>query len=337
MDRLHRHANCEIDLFDFIPFAALDIICETAMGVRINAQSNPTNDYVRAVMSQSEIVFGRFLNPFMPDWWFNRTTLGRQEQKNIETLHRFTMEVIQQKMSNDNFNCSEASRKRFVFIDLLVNQYHNAKIEIEDIREEVDTFMFEGFDTTTSAISWIVFLLGHHPHCQKRLYDEIEEWWPLSASIPSIDSNCLAALKYLDACVKESLRLFPSVPIIGRRLSKSIQFGSYIVPKHATTIVYLYGLHRNGATFPQPNQFRPERFLGNANLNRAHSFGFLPFSAGQRNCIGQKLALLEIKLMILYLIRSFRIESLVALDQVSISVELVMRPKSKMAIRLIAR
>lgn len=76
VDSLAKTAGQEIDLFEYVPYAALDVICETAMGVNIKSQSNAKTSYVKAVMLQSEVVFNRLLNPLMPDWIFSRTAAG---------------------------------------------------------------------------------------------------------------------------------------------------------------------------------------------------------------------------------------------------------------------
>jgi cytochrome P450 len=365
VNSLSRVANQDIDIFDFIPYAALDIICETAMGVNIRSQSNPKTSYVKAVMLQSEVVFSRFFNPLMSDWMFYRTEAGKKHRKSIEMLHTFTLRVINEKIeersrpghvrqydeqggsTTDNLYMS--GRKRLAFMDLLVDAYLDQiesstvtsgamnKIDIEGIREEVDTFMFEGFDTTAAAVSWIIFLLGHNQECQQRLYEELEQLLGNSGdSNAHIDQKCLSQFKYLEACVKEGLRLFPSVPMIGRRLTADLQFGPFKVPKNTTSVVYLYGLHRDPNTFPDPDRFLPDRFLGDQ-LHQRHAFAYLPFSAGQRNCIGQKFAQMETKIMLLYLVRNFHIESTVPLDQVSICIELITRPKSRLGVRFTPR
>ena len=318
-------------------------------------------------MLQSEVVFSRFFNPLIPDWLFYRTEAGKKHRKSIEMLHAFTMQVINEKIKQRTENSGKqeedeagedndfeekrknniylSNRKRLAFMDLLIDAYldqsgessGHARIDIEGIREEVDTFMFEGFDTTAAAVSWIIFMLGHHQECQQLVYDEIEQVLGSSGDLNSpIDQKCLTQFKYLEACVKEGLRLFPSVPMIGRKLQSDVNFGSFRVPRNTTTVVYLYGLHRDPHSFPDPENFLPQRFLGDQSHQR-HPFAFIPFSGGSRNCIGQRFALIEIKIMLLYLIRNFHIQSTIPLDQVSICIELITRPKSKLGVRLTPR
>lgn len=101
----------------------------------------------------------------------------------------------------------------------------------------------------------------------------------------------LQNLTYLEMCIKESLRLYPSVPFIARVASQDIVTATgYKIPKHTQIVVQIYDLHRNPELYPNPEKFDPERFLPD-NATRRHPFAYLPFSGGPRNCIGMKLYL----------------------------------------------
>lgn len=98
----------------------------------------------------------------------------------------------------------------------------------------------------------------------------------------------LQDLPYMDLCVKESLRLYPSVPLISRVASKDIDtFSGYRIPKETIVVIHIYDLHRNADIFPDPEKFDPDRFLPENCIDR-HPFSYLPFSGGPRNCIGNK-------------------------------------------------
>ena len=104
-------------------------------------------------------------------------------------------------------------------------------------------------------------------------------------------------MKYLEACIKESLRLYPSVPIIARRAEKSVVVDGFTVKKGQTYGVFIHYLHRNPVVWDNPNEFIPERFMEDsaAGSKKRHPYAYVPFSAGPRNCIGQKFAAMEEK------------------------------------------
>lgn len=94
-------------------------------------------------------------------------------------------------------------------------------------------------------------------------------------------------MKFMERCIKECLRLYPSVPLIARVAGEDIKTHSgYIIPKGCDINVYIYDLHRSTQYWEDPEKFDPDRFLPE-NVAARHPFAYLPFSAGSRNCIGQ--------------------------------------------------
>lgn len=97
----------------------------------------------------------------------------------------------------------------------------------------------------------------------------------------------LPAMKYLECCLKETMRLYPSVPAIRRRITEEVQIEGYTIPVNTTVQLQIYAAHRNEEVFPEPLSFKPERFLQDQSIGR-HPYAYIPFSAGPRNCIGIK-------------------------------------------------
>ena len=145
----------EFDVFPLVTLCALDIICETAMGKSVDAQEDSDSDYVRAIYGASDIVFYRQRSPWLwVDWLFSLTPSGVRFRSLLATLHGFTERVIKERqeehrakrgvlMGNNDDNLG--IKKKLAFLDLLINVSEDGKVLTdEDIREEVDTFMFEG-------------------------------------------------------------------------------------------------------------------------------------------------------------------------------------------------
>ncbi|EPY85615.1 hypothetical protein CB1_000362018, partial [Camelus ferus] len=170
------------------------------------------------------------------------------------------------------------------FLDLLLNVTDDEgnKLSHEEIREEVDTFMFEGHDTTAAAVNWSLYLLGSYPEVQKKVDNELEEIFGKSDRPATLED--LKKLKYLECVIKESLRLFPPVPFFARNLNEDCDVGGYKIVKGSQVIIVPYALHRDPRYFPDPEEFVPERFLPENSKGR-HSYAYVPFSAGPRNCI----------------------------------------------------
>lgn len=119
----------------------------------------------------------RMLNPALwPDWIFNLTPYGREQKVVIEKLHKFTRRVIMQRDADFEANSYSANKRRTAFLDIMLKAKHDdPTITFDDVQEEVDTFMFEGNDSTAAAASWACHLIGWHPEVQKKLHDEIDQ------------------------------------------------------------------------------------------------------------------------------------------------------------------
>lgn len=119
-------------------------------------------------------------------------------------------------------------KQRLAFLDLLIQASQEGTVlSNDDIREEVDTFMFEGHDTTSAAISWSLFLLGSHPDIQERVVREIDDVMRGDRARPPTMKE-LGEMRYLECVIKEALRLYPSVPLIARRIKEDLLIGIFI-------------------------------------------------------------------------------------------------------------
>lgn len=160
---------------------------------------------------------------------------------------------------------------------LLKCKSDNPSITFDDIQEEVDTFMFEGHDTTAAAAGWACFLIGSHPEIQERAYEDIRRVFGDSNRHATAED--LKELKYLECIVKETLRLFPSVAFFGRTVTENAVCEGKEIPKGSTAVIAATIVHRDEKYFPEPDLFKPERFL-NESIDR-HAYAYIPFSAGK--------------------------------------------------------
>ncbi|XP_059350194.1 cytochrome P450 4c3-like isoform X2 [Daphnia carinata] len=289
----------DFDIYPFITLCTLDIICDTAMGCNIQAQSQSNSEYVKAVQSMREIVAARLIRPWIqPDFLFRFSNYSVNQKEALKILHGFTDGVIRKrKLERARYSLDKDTaltnqhqedefspkKKRLALLDLLIDASKDGEVLSDtDIREEVDTFMFEGHDTTTASISWSLFLIGSHPHVQGRIDEELDRVFGTEdRPATAVDLN---ELKYLECCIKEALRLYPIGPIIARKLSEDTVIHGYTIPAHTTVALMTYILHRNPEHFPDPELYQPERFF-EENSQRRHPYAYVPFSAGPRNCI----------------------------------------------------
>lgn len=200
----------------------------------------------------------------------------------------------------------------------------NENFTDQDIIDEVNTFMFAGHDTTSVGICWALYMIGRHPEVQEKLYEEMQQvFGDDKTRIPTYKE--LNDMKYLERVIKETLRIRPSVPNISRKLSEDIEMNGYKLPAGSYVTLFIYFMHHDERYFPNPEKFDPDRFLPE-NMENRPSYAFVPFSAGPRNCIGQRFALLEEKALISTIVRNFKVTSMQKLEDIHLILELVLRP-----------
>uniref|UniRef100_A0A182QWR8 Cytochrome P450 n=1 Tax=Anopheles farauti TaxID=69004 RepID=A0A182QWR8_9DIPT len=353
-DKLAREVDnaAGFDCVRYITLCSLDIICETAMGCPVYAQKQSDSEYVRAHEKIGEIMLNRLQKLWLhPDIVFRCTNQYREQQKCLDILHKFSYRMITERRAvierksnaapdvNNNGDPGEeetTQRKQLAFLDLLIEASDGGRVLTDtDIREEVDTFILGGHDTTATSIAWTLFLLGTDPSVQERVVQEIDQVMGCSDRDSSPTMRQLTEMRYLEACVKEALRLYPSIPIIGRRLTEDVQLEDHLLPAGTNAVIVVYQLHRDPAVFPNPDRFNPDHFLGATEPR--HPFAYIPFSAGPRNCIGQKFGALEAKAVLVAVLRRYRVEAIDRRENLTLYGELVLRSKDGLRIRITKR
>jgi cytochrome P450 len=159
-----------------------------------------------------------------------------------------------------------------------------------------------GTGTTTTTLCSIVYLLAKHPEHEERMVKEIKS---VIGNDKQVTSSDLPKLPFTEAIINESMRLYPVVPITYRYSpDKDTQIGDYHFNKDTIFAINLSHIHRNAEYFENPDQFIPERFLGNWK-ERFPQFAFSPFGHGMRSCPGKNFAMAEIKVILATIYRKY--------------------------------
>lgn len=163
-----------------------------------------------------------------------------------------------------------------------------AQMTDSQLRDEAMTLYLAGHETTALTLAWSWFLLARHPQAEAKL---VEEWRTvLGGRTPGPDD--LPNLPYTDAVITEAMRVYPPVYLIGREATIDLELGGYPVKKGHTVFMSQWVSHRDPRYFPDPEEFRPERWLDGL-AKRLPKYAYFPFGGGPRVCIGNTFALLE--------------------------------------------
>ncbi|KAM7348492.1 cytochrome P450 4d1 isoform 3-T3 [Cochliomyia hominivorax] len=340
-----KNSDGVVNMDYYLNLVTLDIICESAMGVSINAQTNADSEYVRAVKTISTVLHKRMFDIiYRFNLTYKFTKLAREEKKALAILHGFTEKIIVQRReellkSKDQNSKPDTddvgSKRKMAFLDILLQSEIDGKpLTNLDIREEVDTFMFEGHDTTSSAITFCFYNLALNPQCQQKCFEEIIQVFGKDKNKP-VTYEDLNNLHYLELCIKETLRLYPSVPLLGRKVTEECEINGKIIPAGTNIGISPLYLGRQEELFPEAKLFKPERFEMDYTTDKMSPYAYIPFSAGPRNCIGQKFAMLEIKTVLTNVLRNFELDYAGNKDEELLLIaELILRPKDPLMFKL---
>ncbi|CAH0628779.1 unnamed protein product [Chrysodeixis includens] len=228
-------------------------------------------------------------------------------------------------------------KKRLAFLDLLLESSQSGVvISDEEIKEQVDTIMFEGHDTTAAGSSFFLSMMGIHQDIQDKVIDELDKIFG-DSDRPATFQDTLE-MKYLERCLMETLRMYPPVPIIARHLKQDITLPSCgkQVPAGTTVVVATYKLHRRPDVYPNANKFDPDNFLPEKSANR-HYYAFVPFSAGPRSCVGRKYAMLKLKIILSTILRNFRVHSDIKEEDFKLQADIILKRAEGFKVRLTPR
>ncbi len=181
--------------------------------------------------------------------------------------------------------------------------------DMENMTSQLKTFYFAGHDTTATTIAWAYWLLLQHPDSLTRAREEVvaalgKDWVQAAIGSDGLSSTTFEQLQkceYLDAVARETLRLYPPAASTRYASDSNVTADGW---RLGESIVHLnfYAIQRDPDLWEKPDDFVPERFLGEDGRKRISSSGFLPFSKGARDCIGKYFALLEAKIALATLI-----------------------------------
>jgi cytochrome P450 len=218
-----------------------------------------------------------------------RRTAGKRMWGKFMRLRAEADEVIYDEIRRRREDPSTPDRDDVLSILLQARDEQGASLTDAELRDELMTLLVAGHETTATAIAWAFDLLLHNPEKLTRLEQEL----------------AAGSDDYLDAVIKETLRIRPVVPAVARKLKAPFELRGYELPEGTRVAPNIYLTHMNPTVYPEPKRFQPERFLGNG----ADTYSWIPFGGGIRRCLGASFAMYEMRIVIPAILERVRIEA----------------------------
>ncbi|XP_005413825.1 PREDICTED: cytochrome P450 3A9-like isoform X4 [Chinchilla lanigera] len=203
-----------------------------------------------------------------------------------------------------------------------------------EIAAQSIAFIFAGYETTSSALSFIMYELATHPDVQKKLQQEIDAALPNKA-LPTYD--VLGEMEYLDMVVNETLRLHPIATRTQRICKKDVEVNGVFISKGTVVMVPIFVLHHDPKHWQNSEDFRPERF-SKKNKENIEPYTYMPFGAGPRNCIGMRFALMNIKLAVTKVLQNFSLQPCKETEvPLKLSRKNLLQPEKPIVLKVVSR
>jgi len=281
----------------------------------------------------------------------NLSILDFSTAKTTKTLNEAVDEVISEarrKLSSakSDDNKHEATKpmngkhRRISLLQRLLDAENSAaknsarkSLKVHELRDEIKTFLLAGHDTTSTWCYWAFFALCKYPDIQEKVFQDVNK---CKEKTPDISMLEIEKMSYFNAFMKEVLRLYPPVGMIIRYNVREEIFKGVTVPAGTRLLIPIHLLHRHPNYWKDPEEFRPERWLGKEHPS-SHKHAFMPFSNGPRNCIGYFFAEMEAKLIMAPLIRRFLFRMAPSIRNSDFTFSLSITMKSKPGLKMITQ
>jgi cytochrome P450 len=202
----------------------------------------------------------------------------------------------------------------------------------QQVRDEIMTLFLAGHETTANALTWTLYLISQNHHDESKIIEEIKQ--VLEGGRPPTVED-IPKFRYLRNVLTESLRLYPPAWAIGREAIDNVIIGNYSIPRGSVIVMSQYITHRDPRFFNEPNKFIPERWTYEMKSN-LHKFAFFPFGGGSRICMGEPLAWVEGILLLVIILRHWKMD-LLPEHPIVLNPLLTLRPKNGMKMILESR
>ncbi|XP_012790154.2 cytochrome P450 3A12-like [Sorex araneus] len=284
---------------------SMDVITSTSFGVSVDSLNNPKDPFVE---NTKKLLRFNFLDPFLLLITLFPFLVPLFELADISLFPRSVTGFFKTSIERMKENrLKDKEKHRVDLLQLMLNSQnskevdtHKAMTDMELVAQSI-IFIFAGYETTSSTLSFLMYCLAIHPDVQQKLQQEIDATFP-NKEPPTYDA--LLQMEYLDMVVNETLRLYPIAGRLERVCKKDVEINGLIIPRGTVVMMPIFVLHKDPELWPEPEEFRPERF-SKENKDNINPYVYMPFGTGPRNCIGMRFALMNMKVALIKTLQNF--------------------------------
>lgn len=314
----------QVELTDEMHFLTLDIVTKCLFGTTLDSDYSKIQE---SITIGNEFLAEKIMRPFTPPIWLP-TPKTRRYKKSRKYSSDVILDIIKKRQESQSTQHQD-------LLSMLMNAQDEdtgEKMSAQQLKDEAITIFVAGHETTANALSWTFYLLSQHPEKLRLLQEEIDT--VLQGQAP--DFQQLRALQYTQMVIEEAMRLYPPAWSIGRKVAQDTVLDGYPLKKEVRLILDVYTLHRHPDYWENPNAFEPERFHPEQKKQR-HKYAYIPFGAGQRMCIGNNFAMMEMKVVLVMILQQFQLQLAKEAPEVVPEPLITLRPKNGILMDVLPR
>ncbi|XP_015882500.2 cytochrome P450 736A117 [Ziziphus jujuba] len=312
VESIIKRQSLAVNLSEMFAFLSNDVICRVAFGKKYSRDE--TGNMVNKVLSQLKKLLGGFyVGDYIPwlAWIHCLSGVDAQVEKLNDEFNKFLDGVVEE--HGNNFNIKEkklyedGDQDNKDFVDVLLelqrDEMAGFNLDKEHMKGLIFNMFVDGSGTSATVLEWAMAELLRHPRVMKKLQEEVME---ISNGKPDITENDLDKMHYLKAVIKETVRLYPPVPLlIPRESAQDINIKGYDIAAGTMVITNAWALGRDPNLWEKPEEFVPERFLDSSIDFKGQDFQLIPFGSGRRGCPGILFAMVANELLLANLVHKF--------------------------------
>lgn len=296
LERWHNHASAgqPIDVASEMMRLTYTIVGKSLFGADVTTDLDTVERAAAIILEQLYHRLEKIVE--LPQWV--PTPRNLRFRRALRTLDQIVLRIIHQEHTRPKNQA-----------DLLSLLLHRRDEETgqgmseTQLRNETITLLLAGHETTANALTWTWYLLAQHPEVERQVRAEVSQ--VIGQRVPTFAD--LAKLEYTTRVIKESMRLYPPIWIMERRVLGDDVIDSYRIPRGSSVVLCPYVMHRHADFWDEPERFDPERFRPER-VEQRHPNAYVPFGTGQRLCIGNHFAMMEAQIILAMVMRTFRLE-----------------------------
>ncbi len=303
-----------LDVHEAMMRLTLDIVAKTLFDTDVSREAEDVGAALQFLMGKfmRQAAFAFLLPASIP------IPTTRRLRRAVGQLDKVIYEIIRRRRASGTMSGD--------LLSVLLQAQDDEGLGMTDrqLHDEIMTLFLAGHETTANALSWTWLLLGQHPEVEEKLVKELQR--VLGGRAPT--ASALPRLTYTEMVLREAMRLYPPVWVIGRRALAPFRMGNYELPAETNVVMSQLITHRDAKYFPEPERFDPDRWRPNDPRNLSlPRFAYFPFGGGPRVCIGAGFSMMEAVLLLATIAQKFKL-TLVPGQTIEKLPSVTLRPKS---------